>query len=179
MVIKNFIHAFAILFLYIGGAEAQDTPRIRSALLNEISGLVASGVSDTIFYAVNDSGDSSRFFAVDTSGRLIATYHYKGSNPKFPLGVMDCEEMAWGPGKKKGKNYLYVGDIGDNRSVRPFITIFGFEEPQPGDTLTNLNRTVINLKYPDHPRDAEAFLIDPLLKTICIISKKRGHGRDL
>ncbi|HTF27762.1 MAG TPA: hypothetical protein VK625_02900 [Flavitalea sp.] len=170
--IKNFIQAFAILFLSIGGVEAQDTPRIQSALLNEISGLVASGGSDTIFYAVNDSGDSSRFFAVDTSGRLIATYHYKGSNPKFPLGVMDCEEMAWGPGKIKGKNYLYVGDIGDNRSIRPFITIFGFEEPQSGDTLSNLIRTVIHLKYLDHPRDAEAFLIDPLLKTICIISKR-------
>lgn len=172
MVIKNFIQAFAIVCLSLGGLKAQDTPRIRSALLNEISGLVASGGSDTIFYAVNDSGDSSRFFAVDTGGRLISTYRYKGSNPKFPLGVMDCEEMAWGPGKIQGKNYLYVGDIGDNLGIRPFITIFGFEEPQSGDTLSDLNRTVTNLKYPDHPRDAEAFLIDPLLNTICIISKR-------
>ena len=101
---------------------------------------MASGVSDTIFYAVNDSGDSSRFFAVDTSGRLIATYHYKGSNPKFPLGVMDCEEMAYGDRERKSRGHLY-GRIGTTAgpAVHHDISVLrGHNQVMPS---TNLNRT--------------------------------------
>jgi hypothetical protein len=166
---------FCVVLLLITAASsvhAQKTDRVRSDQLNEISGLVSSTFSDSIFFAVNDSGDSSRFFAIDTRGRLLETFHYKGSVSEPILGVTDCEEMAWGPGIRPGKNYLYIGDIGDNKGIRPFITIYGFEEPMIQAERKTLSQFVIHLRYPDHPRDAEAFVIDPILKTICVISKR-------
>lgn len=170
-----FVKRSIVLLFSISSVEfcsGQKGPSIQSEQLNEISGLANSGISDDLLYVVNDSGDSSRFFAINTAGMLLATYHYKGVNKNIPHQVVDCEEMASGPGKKRGRNYLYIGDIGDNNGKRPFISIYGFEEPALADTLKDLDRFVLHLKYPDHPRDAEAFVIDPILRTICVISKR-------
>src|SRR4051812_17611618 len=46
---------------------------IHDARLNELSGIAASTLHSSILYVHNDSGDSSRFFAIDTGGRLLST----------------------------------------------------------------------------------------------------------
>src|SRR5476651_1820376 len=81
--------------------------------MDEISGIAASGINKDIYYIHNDSGDTSRFFAISPSGDLKSTIYYKG-DPKEIQGVRDCEDIAVGPGPDKGKSYVYMGDIGDN-----------------------------------------------------------------
>src|SRR5471030_1373730 len=81
--------------------------------MDEISGIAASGINKDIYYIHNDSGDTSRFFAIHPDGKLKTTIYFKG-DPRETQGVHDCEDIAVGPGPVAGKSYVYDGDIGDN-----------------------------------------------------------------
>jgi len=147
--------------------------RLQDKQLDEISGIAASGVFNDIYYIHNDSGDTSRFFAIMPDGKIRKTIYYNG-DPKVPQGVVDCEDIAVGPGPVAGKSYVYMGDIGDNDAVRKYITIYRMEE-QPSwakDSLINTTAVPLHLKYPDGPKDAETLMIDPIQKLICIVSKR-------
>jgi hypothetical protein len=150
---------------------AQSPAKLKPTELNEISGLVVS--RHNMIYLHNDSGDTSRFFAVDRQGELLATYYFKG-NPAFrSMGVADCEDMASGPGPDKGKMYLYLGDIGDNNSTRRYISVYRFQEPGKRGSMMHLNSEAVHLKYPNGPQDSEAMMVDPVLRELIIISKRQ------
>lgn len=139
--------------------------------LDEISGIVASVIHPGIYYVHNDSGDTSRFFAITPEGKLKATYYFKGMDK--PLGVTDCEDISMGPGPVKGKSYIYLGDIGDNNAVRTHLTIYRFEEPENmADSVSTLPATVLYLKYPDGPKDAETLMTDPIDELLYVVSKR-------
>ncbi|MET3981316.1 hypothetical protein ABIB62_003838 [Mucilaginibacter sp. UYP25] len=141
--------------------------------MDETSGLVASAVNPNIYYAHNDSGDTSRFFAITADGKLKTTIYFTGDK-KERLGVRDCEDIAVGPGPVKGKSYVYIGDIGDNASHRKFITVYRTEERKAWgtDSLAHTVPVSVNLKYPDGAKDAEAMAIDPIEKLLYIITKR-------
>jgi hypothetical protein len=144
--------------------------------MDETSGIAASATNPGLYYAHNDSGDSSRFFAITPDGHLQAIYYYNG-NPSLPLGVLDCEDIAVGPGPDSGASYVYMGDIGDNSAKRKDITIYRIKEPvlhfpAPSALTDHLNAEPLVLHYPDGPRDAETLMIDPIDKLIYIVSKR-------
>ncbi|MFD0763684.1 hypothetical protein ACFQZI_02380 [Mucilaginibacter lutimaris] len=141
--------------------------------MDETSGLVASALNPDIYYAHNDSGDTSRFFAMTPDGKLKTTIFFTGDK-KERFGVRDCEDIAVGPGPVKGKSYVYIGDIGDNGSIRKFITVYRAEERKAWgiDSLANITPVPVNLKYPDGAKDAEAMTIDPIEKLLYIITKR-------
>jgi hypothetical protein len=143
---------------------------------DEISGIAASGINKDIYYIHNDSGDTSRFFAIKPDGKLIATIYFKG-DPRESQGVHDCEDIAVGPGPVKGKSYVYDGDIGDNYAKRNYITVYRVEEKTAWATdtsqQTNAVAVPIHFRYPDGPKDAETLMIDPIEKLIYIISKRK------
>ncbi len=148
--------------------------QLRDKEMDEISGIAASGVFKDIYYIHNDSGDTSRFFAITPDGTLKTTIYYKG-DPTVKQAVVDCEDIAVGPGPVNGKSYVYMGDIGDNDAVRKYITIYRMEE-QPSwakDSLTHTTAVPLHLKYPDGPKDAETLMIDPVEKLIYIVSKRK------
>lgn len=170
------------IFLLFAGAFARHRYLAREIVLsgnlqdkamNEISGIAASGINKDIYYVHNDSGDTSRFFAMSPDGKLISTLYFNG-NPAERLGVMDCEDIAVGPGPAKGKSYVYVGDIGDNAGIRKFLTIYRIPEQTNWTKGGNINVTAtpVNLKYPDGAKDAETLMIDPIQKLFYIISKR-------
>jgi hypothetical protein len=142
--------------------------------MDEISGIAASGIVPNLYYIHNDSGDTSRFFAISPTGQLKATIYFKGE-PMKEFGVHDCEDIAVGPGPAKGKSYVYLGDIGDNNAVRPFIRVYRFEENPAweNDSITTAKSVALTLKYPDGPRDAETLMIDPIEKLMYIVSKRQ------
>jgi len=154
--------------------ETDIAGKLESKQMNEISGIAASGISPDIYYVHNDSGDTSRFFAITPDGKLKSTIYFKG-DPKARLGVYDCEDIAVGPGPAKGKSYVYLGDIGDNLAKRPYLTIYRFAEK--ADWLQNEtnedNPVRVNLKYPDGPKDAETLMVDPVEKLMYIVSKRQ------
>ncbi|OKS87712.1 hypothetical protein [Mucilaginibacter polytrichastri] len=148
--------------------------RLQDKLMDETSGMAASAINPDIFYVHNDSGDTSRFFAINAEGKLKATYYYHGmAGGKF--GVWDCEDIAVGPGPAKNKSYIYLGDIGDNGATHKNSTIYRFNEPKitAKDSVSNINAAVLYLKYPDGPRDAETLMVDPLEKLLYIVSKRQ------
>jgi hypothetical protein len=49
-----------------------------------------------IYYVHNDSGDTSRFFAITPDGKLHTTIYYRGH--KQHLGAIDVEDIDVGPG---------------------------------------------------------------------------------
>ncbi|MDB5030320.1 hypothetical protein [Mucilaginibacter sp.] len=141
--------------------------------MNEISGISASGINPNVYYVHNDSGDTSRFFAISPQGKILSTIYYKG-DPTEKQGVADCEDIAVGPGPISKKSYVYMGDIGDNNSLRKYITIYRMEEQTAWlkGEISKANAVPLHLKYPDGPKDAETLMIDPLEKLIYIVSKR-------
>lgn len=171
------------IFLMLIAAYAQKiakdkgtiTGYIQGSTMDETSGIAASGINKDIYYIHNDSGDTSRFFAITPDGKLKATYYYKG-DPTEPLGARDCEDIAVGPGPDKSKSYIYLGDIGDNRAVRKYLTIYRFEETPLGgaDSVKHIEAAPLHVKYPDGPKDAETLMIDPEEQLLYIVSKRKN-----
>jgi hypothetical protein len=170
---KHFIKSLFILF-FLGGSllsNAQDPARLKSIELNEVSGLVLS--RNNTMYVHNDSGDTTRFFAINSGGDLVATIYFKGDPIRKIKGVLDCEDIAYGPGPEKGKNYIYLGDIGDNSAMRRYISVYRLPEPGKLQSVMHVNRELVHLKYPNGPQDAETMMVDPILKELIIVSKRQ------
>ncbi|QQL48680.1 hypothetical protein [Mucilaginibacter ginkgonis] len=152
--------------------KSEVTGKLQDKAMNETSGIAASAISPGILYVHNDSGDSSRFFAIDDKGALKTTYNFKGLENNG-LGARDCEDIAVAPGPLKNKSYIYLGDIGDNAAVRPYLTVYRFAEPKQGSAVSRtLTADHLFLQYPDGPRDAETLMADPVEKLLYIVSKR-------
>ena len=178
--IKIILPIVIILFFgaYANHRHTQDklniTGRLQDKHMDEISGISASGIHNGIYYVHNDSGDTSRFFAITPEGKIKSVIYYKG-DPTEKLGVRDCEDIAVGIGPAKGKSYVYMGDIGDNGAVRKYITVYRMEEQKSWigkDSVLKADAVPVHFKYPDGPRDAESLMIDPIEKLIYIVSKR-------
>lgn len=144
--------------------------KIGNSEINEASGLAAARVNAGHFWTHNDSGDKARIFLIDDSARYKATYYLEG------ITARDWEEM--GAMEQNGRNYLMVGDIGDNQGRRPYIQLHVFEEPKADtripkvDTILNERIRTFTLMYEDGPRDAESFFFDPVDNRLYVISKR-------
>lgn len=136
--------------------------------LGEISGLVASRSLAETLWVHNDSGDSARFFAMSSAGKLLGTMTLTGAT------ATDWEDVAIAP-KPGGGNYLYFGDIGDNRANRTAgISIYRVTEPTSAAStaIAAANYTKVTLKYPDLlPRNAESLFVDPQSGDLFIFTK--------
>jgi hypothetical protein len=136
--------------------------------LLELSGLAGSRRHQAVLWAHNDSGGAPELFAMREDGTSLGVYPIEGA------AAVDWEDMAAGPGADGTGAYLYAGDIGDNDSVRPSVTVYRVPEPEaapalPGAPLAGTE--VIELTYPDGPSDAEALLVDPRTGDLVIVTK--------
>lgn len=158
----------SLLFLTAALAFAAETVgRIESDELTEISGLAVSPSDPNRLWVHNDSGDTARFFAVDPTGQTLGVWSLAQTH------AFDWEDIAAGPGPEDDRPYLYIGDIGDNKEIRPNITVYRIPLPMPGSNPEISQFDTLLLQYPDGPHDAEALLVDPATKDILIISKKK------
>jgi hypothetical protein len=129
--------------------------------IDESSGLAASPTVENRFYTHNDSGDSARYFRFDASGKVDAVVRLEGAE------AIDWEDMA--SASIDGKSYLYFGDIGDNQSRRPFVTIYRVAEPVGNEISVRAER--MDVTYSDKPHNAETLLVDPKSGEIQIVTK--------
>ena len=81
------------------------------------------GVILVFFWTHNDSGGGAWLYAFDRSGQSLGRWAVPGARAN------DWEDIAAGPGPKRGESYLYIGDIGDNNSRRPYVTVYRIPEP--------------------------------------------------
>ena len=164
-------------------AEAQNCPSFASAqevgiqpnrTLGEISGMVASRTAPGVFWVHNDSGDTARIFALREDGTLLGEYALPSATAN------DWEDISMGPGEESGRDYLYIGDTGDNLRQRPFITVYRVLEPEVARDQSlitqNLNEVeAFELEYPSAPAtvyDCEAMLVDPANGGLYLITKQ-------
>lgn len=144
---------------------------VRSPLIREASGIVASRKNADVLWVHNDSGYPAHLYAIDTQGNLIGTCPVIGAHAR------DWEDIAIGPGPDPNQHYLYVGDIGDNASRYPSVWVYRVREPdidptKPFDAMPIGPTEALELTYPDGPRDAETLLVDPLNGDLYIIAKR-------
>src|SRR5262245_52674772 len=91
--------------------------------IKESSGIAASRRNADIFWTHNDSGDGPFIYAFDRQGKHRGVWRVAGAK------AIDWEDMAVGPGPRRGQSYLYLGDIGDNSRKRDQITVYRVAEP--------------------------------------------------
>ena len=119
----------------------------------ESSGITSSRVFADRLYHINDSGDGSHFYITDLEGRssqkiLIEDFYAK-----------DFEDMDSGPCLENSE-CLYIGDIGDNAVMRPFINIAVVEEEKNFPAKIKALK-ILQAKYPDGSHNAEALAVHP------------------
>lgn len=146
---------------------------VDSGEIREASGLVASSAYPGFFWTHNDSGDAARIFLLDSLAQHRSTWYLPRMENR------DWEEM--GKIRREDVEYLMVGDIGDNRAQREYITFYIFPEPVVDtvdsgqvqvDSLSQELVQVLHLRYEDGARDAEAFFYDPQDELLYVISKR-------
>lgn len=168
----------SLLLLLVAAVSAfaqYGAPRVLAEVripgLDESSGVVASRTRPGVFWSHNDSGGGPRLYAFDRAGKSLGRWTVRAARSN------DWEGIAMGPGPK-GSSYLYIGDIGDNRSSRKFVTVYRVPEP---DLRENGGETApaesFRLRYPDEPHDAEALLVHPKSGDLYIVTKARGEDR--
>lgn len=179
---------------------AQHVFDFQGSAIYESSG-VAPAAADGVLFTHNDSGDSSRFFAVGSEGQTLATYdvvvsafdpgYCAPTGPYCPHTVdpfpVDWEDMARGVAPD-GPPAVFLGDIGDNYvsnsttgsyvtvPVRPFVTVYQVAEPNVNVAEEGVTRLAyarpINLVYEDGPHNAETLLFNPSDGKLVIVTKE-------
>ena len=143
--------------------------RVADTALDELSGLAASRVHPGVLWAIEDSGSPAALVALDATGADLGTHLVRGATNT------DWEDLAAGPGPDPDRSYLYIGDIGDNRSARPAVTVYRVPEPEGAPTDDGRPLTgaeALRFTYPDGPADAEALLVDPVTGDLVIVTKE-------
>lgn len=146
-----------------GDPERRGT--VENVELDELSGLAASIRHADVLYGHNDSSDSSRIFALSTTGTHLATYELENA------GNDDWEDIAHSP--CASGDCLWVADIGDNTGTRTEYAIYLMEEPatiEPGVHVVPSDRATFT--YPDGSHDAEVLLVHPLTGAVTIVTKQ-------
>lgn len=148
--------------------EGKQLVEVTNKKLDEASGLAASISNTGLLWTHNDSGNRAELFLIDDQLNIRLTVTLENVINR------DWEDIAVGPGPEPGKNYIYVGDIGDNMAIFPYKIIYRFEEPkfEEGKSqviVSKFDRIVFQL---DIKKDTESLLLDPKTKNLYVISKR-------
>jgi len=152
-----------------------DTAVITAPRLSESSGVAPSRRAG-VYWTHNDSGDGPFLYAIDSAGGYLGAVRVTGA------GAVDWEDLARGPCSAPSGTCLYIGDIGDNRSRRPFVVIYIVADPDPPSGGADTPRTAVpidsvRLRYPDHAHDAEALAVTPDRQLLVITKDLRAPAR--
>lgn len=136
--------------------------------LQEVSGLAASANNHAHFWTHNDSGNDAVVYLIDEQLEVKLVCELKGVKNR------DWEDIAVGPGPEKGKNYVYVADIGDNNAKHKFKYIYRFEEPvlSGNEEITITQFDTIKFELDGEVKDTEALMIHPETMDLYIVSKR-------
>jgi hypothetical protein len=142
--------------------------------LLELSGLASSRRNAGLLYKHEDSGNYNEIYVTNAKGDDLGKIVLDG------ISNRDWEDLACGPGPESSKSYLYVGEIGDNDSAYPSVSVFRFPEPDLStaspQTVVHIAPDVLKFTYPEGAVNAESLLLDPLTKDLYIMTKQVAHS---
>jgi len=144
--------------------------KLASPMIDESSGLACSRRRPGVFWTHNDSGDAARLYAFDTKGRDL------GSCQLADIQAWDFEDIA--SLRLAGKDYLLVGDVGNNGLAVTVQILYLIEEPAITREATSAVKQVpivqtINFAYEDDHRNCEGLAVDPVRKMILLVTKEK------
>lgn len=181
----KFKHTFFLLILILGSCvkNSSNKEEIKNDLLkpnyikygssidrrlNEVSGIIESVNFSKNFWVHNDSGDSPRIFRVNLQLEVVQEVELQG------ITHIDWEDIAYG--NYNDREFLFIGDIGDNQAIREDIQIYICLEPKQEENIQMPIRS-LRINYPDGPRDAEALLYDESYNELVILTKRDPKSR--
>lgn len=154
-----------------------DKPKVIGTIdsdeISESSGLVNSPCQTEVLWTHNDSGDNAFIFALDKTGKKLATFKVTAAKN------VDWEDLAIRR-EQAGECFLYIGEIGNNARARGEFVIYKVREPSvsaPTDSskknpLLTEPAEAIKFEYPDMRHDAETLLVHPATGDIYVLSKR-------
>jgi hypothetical protein len=130
---------------------------------DESSGLAASRTRPGVFFTHDDSGGEARVEAFTPTIE-------EDTNSIEDVTFIDWEDMAAAPcPDDPALHCLYIGDIGDNLRLRPFITVHVIREPARNADAAHV--ATWHLRYPEGPQDSESLLVHPKTGQLTLITK--------
>ena len=155
-------------------ALADKPVKLECKELSESSGVAVCLGNPDLVWTHNDSGGKPRLYLMSrTKGKLHAVYDVQGA------ANIDWEDMC--SFTLAGKNYLAIGDIGDNQRRREYVEICVIEEPsipkssQPSSLETPIPislQATLRVRYPDGAYDCEALAFDPQQNSFILLTKE-------
>lgn len=141
--------------------------------LKEASGLAFGRKNEGYIWTLQDKGNSNSIFLLDAiTGETVVEYLVKGTKNR------DWEDIEISAGPESGKNYLYIGDTGDNNLEYEDYTIYRIEEPKFEESHRNQTLVLeipfdkIIFEYPDKSHDVETLMVDPDTKDVFLVTKR-------
>ena len=132
-------------------------------ILGESSGIATSRRFAGVLWTHNDSGDEPVIYAIDKTGRVLASFVVTGAqlDDWEDIAIMNCPDR-----ERQHLDCLYIADTGDNLARRAFVTVYVVPEPDPtaagGSRAARTEPTSwIRVVYPDGAHDVEAMSVSP------------------
>lgn len=153
---------------YLGNVLAEE--------LTEISGLASSRHQPGVIWAIQDSGNGNKIYALSSTGEKLATVIISDAQN------YDWEDLVLWP-QASGADRLLIADIGDNGGVRKRARLYAVEEPDlsglPQDNLQHQISIVWqqDFVYDDAPHDAESIELDLSNQKVLILTKRLNPNR--
>ncbi|CAB4890037.1 MAG: hypothetical protein F2923_03180 [Actinobacteria bacterium] len=139
------------------------------ARFDEISGITRSTQFPGVLYLHNDSSGGPRIYAVDEkSCQTKATFTISDARAR------DYEAISVGK-DSKGRNVIWLGDIGDNRDSWPYVEILKIREPSVLKSQ-DVKASTYRVKYPDIPHNSETLLASQSSSQLWLVTKQLAHG---
>ena len=124
----------------------------------ESSGLAAD-VDNDVVWTVNDDAPG-RAFALDEKGKVSAVLD-------FGADIVDVEAVA------RAGDRLYIGDIGDNKAKRKFVTVISILNPKP--VTSKVRYRAWDFVYPKgKAHNAEALLVNEAGQVFIVTKEAKG-----
>lgn len=147
---------------FAGHIETIAVGKLEDRRITELSGFAASRRHPGVFYAINDSGNHPQLFAVGADGRALARW-------RLAIDNIDWEDVA--TFEHRGRTWLMIADVGDNRRSRKSYQLHFFDEPQ---TLTqqhlDLDRSH-RFGYEDGAQNVESVAVSESDQAVYLIGK--------
>ena len=135
--------------------------------LGEVSGITLSRRHPGVLWATNDSGGGPYLYAIGLADcRIRATLRL------LDTPARDHEALAAGQ-DERGRDVIWVGDLGDNLGTWPYARIHKVVEPRVLRDA-DVEVTTYRFTYPDGPVDAEALMAAPDREQLWVVSKEPG-----
>lgn len=138
--------------------------------IRESSGIASSHRVPGAFWTHNDSGGDARLFLFDAQGRDLGSCQLQG------VDAFDWEDIV--SFQRDGKNYLLIGDCGNN-GLAAMIHILHLVEEPPADMQAGVQVDSIPVAQSfffsfegDH-RDCEAVAVDTVSDCIYLATKEK------